>query len=221
MNVRKLPTNTLLTRAKRDAKRAATSERSYTECLDEQAQLAGYPDWRTLAMANDQRNTGEWEEIPLDPVLPAHFDDTPNEERSKKELDEWWDKPFIQTREDGSFEARALNGGAWDRTTYLGVAGTLAEARALARKKQVEWIARRSEPVAYIRPDGLIDLVIMARRPDMGNTVVVRGVRPEAVPAARVRLLGKSSQLQMTPLPAFEIKYGGTPSNRGKHVGIE
>lgn len=30
-------------------------------------------------------------QLPLDPKLPANFDDTPNSERSKEQLDEWWD----------------------------------------------------------------------------------------------------------------------------------
>ncbi|EPF3440900.1 DNA-binding protein, partial [Escherichia coli] len=32
--------------------------------------------------------------IPLNPVLPKNFDDTPNEKRSKSQLDAWWDHPY-------------------------------------------------------------------------------------------------------------------------------
>lgn len=32
--------------------------------------------------------------IPLDPVLPKNFDCTPNEKRSKAQLDAWWDHPY-------------------------------------------------------------------------------------------------------------------------------
>ncbi len=31
--------------------------------------------------------------IPLDPKLPKAFDATPNEARSKAQLDQWWDRP--------------------------------------------------------------------------------------------------------------------------------
>lgn len=189
MNERKPATNSLLTRAKREAKKATTAAKPYMENLDEQAQLAGYPDWRTLAMANGQRNAGEGEEIPLDPVLPPNFDNTPNEERSKAHLNRWWDRPFIRTISESCFEARCLNGGAWDRSTHLGVAPTVEEARALALKKQAEWIEISSEPIACMRHDHLIDLVIMARRPDLENTVLASGIRPEDVPAVRAKLL--------------------------------
>lgn len=43
-------------------------------------------------------------QIPLDPTLPAHFFDLRNEDRSKEELDAWWDHPFGQTREDGTID---------------------------------------------------------------------------------------------------------------------
>lgn len=188
MTERKPPTNSLLTRAKREAKRSTTPDKPYSQALDEQAQLAGYPDWRTLAMANGLRNAHEGDDIPLDPVLPPNFDNTPNEDRSKKELDQWWDKPFLVSRGDGSFDARCLNGGAWDRSTYLGTAASVDEARSLAREKQKEWIEFTSEPITCMRPDGLVDLVIMAGRPDRENTVVAAALRPEDVQAAREKL---------------------------------
>ncbi|EKD97244.1 MAG: hypothetical protein ACD_23C00998G0005 [uncultured bacterium] len=188
MSERKLPTNSLLTRAKREAKQNTTPDKPYNQALDEQAQLAGYPDWRTLAMANGLRNAHEGDDIPLDPVLPPNFDNTPNEDRSEKELDKWWDKPFILSRGDGSFEARALNGGAWDRSTCLGDAATVDEARTLARNRQKEWIEMRSEPVAYLRPDGLVDLIVMDSRPNTSHTVLASALRPEEVKAARERL---------------------------------
>ncbi|ABE46932.1 hypothetical protein Bpro_5060 (plasmid) [Polaromonas sp. JS666] len=188
MTERKLPTNSLLTRAKREAKQNTTPDKPYTQALDEQAQMAGYPDWRTLAMANGLRNAHEGDDIPLDPVLPPNFDQTPNEDRSEKELDKWWNKPFIVSRSDGSFEARALNGGAWDRSTYLGTAATVEEARALARIKQKEWIEITSQPIACMRADGLVDLVIMATRPDWENTVLASALQPDEVNAVRDKL---------------------------------
>lgn len=39
--------------------------------------------------------------IPLDPVLPKNFDCTPNEKRSKAQLDAWWDHPYGVTQPDG------------------------------------------------------------------------------------------------------------------------
>jgi hypothetical protein len=38
-------------------------------------------------MANGERNAHAGSEFPLDPVLPPDFDNTPNEERSEKELE--------------------------------------------------------------------------------------------------------------------------------------
>ncbi|MFC6281183.1 hypothetical protein [Polaromonas aquatica] len=188
MHRRLPPTNTLLTRAKRQAKKSTTPDKPYTLALDEQAQLAGYPDWRTLALSNGLRNAQEGDEIPLDPVLPPNFDNTPNEDRSEKELDKWWDKPFIVSRGDGTFEARALNGGAWDRSSHLGIADSVDAARELAKKKQEEWIKITSEPITCMRSDGLIDLVIMARRPDLGNTVLASALRREDVEGALAKL---------------------------------
>lgn len=187
MSKRKLPTNSLLTRARREAKQNTTPEKPHNQALDEQAQMAGYQDWRTLAMANRLRSAHEGDDIPLDPVLPPNFDNTPNEDRSEKDLEKWWDKPYILSCGD-RFEARALNGGAWDRSTCLGDAATLDEARTLARNRQKKWIEMTSEPVTYMRPDGLVDLVIMARRPDRENQVLASALRPDEVTAARERL---------------------------------
>lgn len=53
--------------------------------------------------------------IPLDSKLPKAFDATPNEARSKAQLDQWWDRRYGLTRPDGRIEVRCLNGGAWDR----------------------------------------------------------------------------------------------------------
>lgn len=35
--------------------------------------------------------------IAINPPLRADFDNTPNEERSQTEIDDWWDQPFIVT----------------------------------------------------------------------------------------------------------------------------
>jgi len=77
--------------------------------------------------------------IPLDPALRAGFDETSNDQRSKAELDAWWDHPFGRTRPDGRIDVRCLNGGAHDRSSALGVADSYDEACALAEEKQANW----------------------------------------------------------------------------------
>lgn len=37
------------------------------------------------------------EGIPLNPVQRYYFDMTPNEERDQREVDDWWDQPYIVT----------------------------------------------------------------------------------------------------------------------------
>ncbi|MCZ8963440.1 DNA-binding protein (plasmid) [Escherichia albertii] len=74
--------------------------------------------------------------IPLDPVLPENFDDIPNDERDKAQLDAWWDHPYGITQPDGKIIVRCLNGGAWDRSSVLGVADNYDEACELAEKEQ-------------------------------------------------------------------------------------
>lgn len=46
--------------------------------------------------------------IPLDPVLPKNFDCTPNEKRSKAQLDAWWDHPYGVTEHDGKIVVYCL-----------------------------------------------------------------------------------------------------------------
>ena len=45
------------------------------------------------------RYTFEIDGIYVNPELPEDFDFTPNEERDKEELYEWWDKPYIEIEE--------------------------------------------------------------------------------------------------------------------------
>ena len=94
--------------------------------------------------------------IPINPTLSAGFDCTPNEDRSRGELAEWWGKPFIVTyswddmkgkEEDEErrsqwfehwpegvrYDVRCLDGGAWDRSTWWGSAPNLAEAVHIAK----------------------------------------------------------------------------------------
>lgn len=99
--------------------------------------------------------------IPLDPKLPKSFDAMPNETRSKVQLDQWWDRPYGVTMPDGRIEVRCLNGGAWDRSTYLGVADDYDAACALAEAKQAEWLKFRERPCTCLDADQ----ILMIRQP--------------------------------------------------------
>lgn len=66
--------------------------------------------------------------LPLDPALPHGFYSTSNEERSEAELAQWWERPFACTNLDGTLDVRCLDGGAWDRPTFYGRAGSMEEA---------------------------------------------------------------------------------------------
>ena len=84
--------------------------------------------------------------IPLDPVLPKNFDCTPNEKRSKAQLDAWWDHPYGVTQPDGKIVVYCLNGGAWDRPSVLCLADNYDEACELAERQQARWVKTRYEP---------------------------------------------------------------------------
>lgn len=103
--------------------------------------------------------------IPLDPKLPKAFDATPNDARTKTQLDAWWDRPFGITRDDGRIEVRCLNGGAWDRSTNLGTADDYDAACALAEAKQAEWLKARERPVVSFA-EGQVVVIRQAQRPD-------------------------------------------------------
>ena len=102
--------------------------------------------------------------IPLDPKLPKMFDQTPNQERSKDQLDAWWDHPYGVTLDNGQIDVRCLNGGAWDRSTHLGQANTYDEACALAERKQAAWLKFRERPT-ILMDDGF-KLMLNGQRPD-------------------------------------------------------
>lgn len=106
--------------------------------------------------------------IPLDPKLPKMFDQTPNEDRSKAQLDAWWDRPYgIRSSDGRSIEVRCLNGGAHDRSTHLGVADDYDAACALAEAKQAEWLRFRERPIVYLGA-GQVLVVRQPQRPDEG-----------------------------------------------------
>lgn len=119
--------------------------------------------------------------LPVDPDLPDNFDQTPNEDRSSAELDAWWDQPFLVTNGDGTYTARCLNGGAWDRSTFLGAGVTVEEATRIALAAQARVLSLRQRPVpSYV--DGVTwDLVLMPQRPDKEPTVLQRGLSTDEV----------------------------------------
>lgn len=103
--------------------------------------------------------------IPLDPKLPKAFNATPNDARSKAQLDQWWDRPYGLTLPDGRIEVRCLNGGAWDRSTHLGFADDYETACALAEAKQAAWLKFRERPSVLLDADQVL-LIRQAQRPD-------------------------------------------------------
>ncbi len=115
--------------------------------------------------------------IPLDPALRAGFDETSNDQRSKAELDAWWDHPFGRTRPDGRIDVRCLNGGAPDRSSALGLADSYDEACALAEEKQANWVRQREQPIPSCR-DGKIIMVRQPQRPDE-QEVILGEYQPE------------------------------------------
>lgn len=109
--------------------------------------------------------------IPLNPTLPKNFDITPNEKRSKAQLDAWWDHPYCALHE-GKFHVYCLNGGAWDRPTWLGQADSYDEACEVAESKQAEWVKRRAEPIFYHSFEPPFQMIRQPQRPDEDTVVV-------------------------------------------------
>ncbi len=113
-------------------------------------------------------------QIPLDPKLPPRFNRTPNEARSKDELDAWWDHPYGVTLPNRKIEVWCLNGGTHDGPTRLGVADNYIDACALAKDQQGFLVALRECPkvhreglqwmVARLqqRPDGDVEVLALA-----------------------------------------------------------
>ncbi len=110
--------------------------------------------------------------IPIDPVLPKNFDVTPNEKRSKAQLDAWWDHPYCVTH-NGKFIVYCLNGGAWDRPTMLGQADTYEEACQVAEVRQAQWVKTRAQPIFYHSFEPPFQMVRQSQRPDHDAVVVV------------------------------------------------
>ncbi|WP_440986243.1 hypothetical protein ACQHIH_21320 (plasmid) [Xanthomonas sontii] len=111
--------------------------------------------------------------LPIDPELPERFDDTPNDARSKEELDQWWDQPYLVTHRDGSYTARCLNGQAWDRSTVLAHGATVEQATERGLAKHAHWLVRRRRPIAHLQGERC-DVVVEPQRPDEGLTYLAR-----------------------------------------------
>lgn len=158
---------------RRAAKLQARAEKiPYSAALDAVARQEGHADWQAVRRAAPAAASIPAGDLPVDPVLPRHFDDTPNEERSAAELNAWWLRPFALTRPDGSLDVRCLDGGAWDRATYYGTAPNLAEARAIAQGGLARWQAMRDTPIVFMFGPGAILLVLEPNRPGMARPVL-------------------------------------------------
>lgn len=138
------PTGRLVADIKREAKSARRGGETHTEALERLSRERGYESWDALTRAcaaaspPDSRTTPGG--LPVDPVLRPLFDDTPNEQRSQAELDRWWNRPFVVSQQDGSFDVRCLDGGAWDRSTWYGSVQTLEAADEMASSKLAAWL---------------------------------------------------------------------------------
>ncbi len=101
--------------------------------------------------------------IPIDPVLPPNFDDTPNERRPKSHQ-KWWRQPYVvtslgtserrgSTPDAGGVSVRCLDGGGWDRSTWWADFDTIAEAVAYAKARpmpnyfSIVWDPTHEEPL--------------------------------------------------------------------------
>lgn len=174
-------TKTLVAHLKREAKRRSRIERrTHSALLEQLAGEHGYASWSLLvaALPDDspaqiRRNLAAADRlydarldfsVPIDPVLPADFDSTPNERRSPEQIKQWWDRPFARRLPDGRLDVRCLDGGAWDRSTWYGTAGTHEEARAIARQKLTEWLRLRRREIHTMDEDGRMWLARMPRR---------------------------------------------------------
>ncbi|CAB3845057.1 hypothetical protein LMG3410_01468 [Achromobacter aegrifaciens] len=172
------PNSGFLARVKREAKlRAKRDGIPHSQALESIAREHGFPSWHNLRKSHTPPPaagaSSTIKALPVDPVLPAAFDDTPNERRSRKQLDEWWDRPFAITRPNGSFDVRCLHGGAWDRSSWLGSADDLAAATALAERELRAWQRRRAEPLVSL-DEGAALVVQMPERPDRSTKILAR-----------------------------------------------
>jgi len=156
----------------------------HTTHLEDLAREAGFESWHQAQKAAQSRQAA-WElpglpegPLPVDPDLPGDFDDMTNEDRPREQIEQWWFRPFVRTRADGQLEVRALDGGAWDRSSFYGVASSMEEALELARRKLGEWMESMDEPVASWSKQG-VQVVLMPRWPGEAPAVLYRSAHSE------------------------------------------
>jgi hypothetical protein len=161
-------TATLIAKMKRVARNSAkrTGE-SYSAALEEAARAAGFSSWFAVLQAKKQRVPAADAELPLliDPQLPKDFFETRNESRSARQLKLWWDRPFAQASDDGQLTVWCLDGGAWDRPTWYGVAKTVEEATRLARSKLETVQRQRAQPTLLLLDAGKVSIGLLPQHP--------------------------------------------------------
>lgn len=171
----KAATATLVAKIKREAKQLARSgDIPHTEALERLATEAGHQSWHALLSASSAHAPSAEPSnpaLPLDPLYPPAFDATPNDDRDEAEIQAWWDRPFAMTRPDGSLEVRCLDGGAWDRSTWYGVAPDMPAAVKLADEKLAWWRKTRDRPVTMMEDDR-VSIVRMPSRPRESTQVL-------------------------------------------------
>lgn len=161
------PSRRFVAEIKRAAKAAARAgSETHSAALERLAREHGYASWDAVSRAADATGLRTPGGLLVDPALPKDFDNTANDSRSKAELDRWWNKPYVLTCADGTFEVRCLDGGAWDRSTWYGHASTLEAADALAAEKLARWLEFMRRPAAMMSEDGRMQVVRMPQRPD-------------------------------------------------------
>ncbi len=181
-------TATAVASLKRAAKTATKTEAyslTYMQALESQARLAGYASWHAvveLLRRAIERTAGPPMDLPMDPELPPDFYNTPNEDRPESEIADWWERPYACSREDGSFEVCCLDGGAWDRPTFYGIAPDIPAACELARSKLERWRRMAATPVLMIG-QSTYSMVLMSQKP--GTEPLVLAELPTAEEAGK------------------------------------
>lgn len=175
-------TATAVDKMRRWAKQhARDTSSSYGHALEHAARDAGFASWHEVQESVKAGSAAAGViDLPVDPELPPNFEHTANEDRPKAEVDTWWLRPFAQSRPDGTFDVRCLDGGAWDRPTYYGTAKNLVEARELARAKLDRWQEIRDTPVLMLLGSACL-LVLEPSRPSMPRPVLFAAATQEDV----------------------------------------
>lgn len=174
-------TATAIAKMRRSAKQQSRETGvAYGQALESAARAAGFASWHHVVQASQPRTGSRSNaDFPVDPVLPADFYETPNEDRSPQQLDEWWMRPYAVTRPDGTLDVRCLDGGAWDRPTFYGVASSLDEARELARIKLAQWQEYRDTPRVMLA-GGRFQVILEPNRPGLPWPVLFEAADAQA-----------------------------------------